>query len=114
MRRGPGVSAEDVRELAEIADLVLRWLDPGWQYGGVTIDPDRMHAAPVRSGHVGIGAVPDVHRLGRAHAEAVERGLENHRQGLAPPDLVGHHDRLEQVDDALALEHGSGGRRVVE
>src|SRR5229473_4631790 len=106
--------AENGPELREVSDLEVGRLDVRGQLGRVAIDPRGGHAHRPGPEHVDVGPVPHEQGLGRAEVHPSEGGLEDDRLGLAPPDLVGDDDGLEERGEALALEDGPAGRRVVE
>src|SRR5215813_10968406 len=53
-----------------------------------------------RGQHVHVGAVADEERLVGPDAQTLERGVEDVAPWLAPADLVGHDDRVEELDDS--------------
>src|SRR5215510_1811293 len=105
---------QDRRQLAQVADLVGRPGNPRRQRLAVAVDPHRIHADLLGAQHVHVGAVAHEERLLRPYAQATQRRVEDVAPGLAPADLVGDDDRLEQLDDAGSLENVQSRRRVVE
>src|SRR5437773_11469579 len=92
----PGVStrsdAEDGTELSQVPDLVVRPCDAVGQRLPRTIHPRDGHAQPLGAHDVDVRAIADEQRVGRRHADARERLLEDPATRLAPSDLVGHPD----------------------
>src|SRR6476646_11004526 len=87
---GPGRlrDAENGPELREVAELEVGRLDVGRQGLGVAVDPRGGHADRAGAQDVDVGPVAHGQGVSGPAAHPVERGLEDHRLGLAPADLV--------------------------
>src|SRR6266508_1723258 len=107
------LDAQDTLELGQVPYLELRRLDVPGQGARVPVDPGHGHAHALGARDVDIRAVADEERLAGGKTKAPQRQLEDDGLGLAPPDFVGDHHRLEEIGHAFTLEDVPRRGRVI-